>query len=237
MAINRYNRKETVTSGYSYLSMKNKAAAAAKARAEGELTDAQKIFNSIDTIFENDTIDLSQGTAILNPNKINYNVGRKESKKLTRLLERLHSDNFFDAVPGSGFTANSAIEKAIDFNNKIVYNNQGVNTFASYTDVVKAYDRLQEMKKAGPGNYLYLFDTETVGGKNTSNIWNPLGITEFAMQKVNLHNGAVEKTKIVLGTADTAENQAIVERILNTLGTSLDPNKSTATLKEYADPS
>ena len=74
MAINRYNRKETVTSGYSYLSMKNKAAAAAKARAEGEPTDAQKIFNSIDTIFENDTIDLSQGTAILNPNKINYNV-------------------------------------------------------------------------------------------------------------------------------------------------------------------
>ena len=237
MAINRYNRKETVTSGYSYLSMKNKAAAAAKARAEGELTDAQKIFNSIDTIFENDTIDLSQGTAILNPNKINYNVGRKESKKLTRLLEKLHSDNFFDAVPGSGFTANSAIEKAIDFNNKIVYNNQGVNTFASYTDVVKSYDRLQEMKKAGPGNYLYLFDTETVGGKNTSNIWNPLGITEFAMQKVNLYNGAVEKTNIVLGTADTAENQAIVERILNALGTSLDPNKSTATLKEYADPS
>ena len=237
MAINRYNRKETVTSGYSYLSMKNKAAAAAKARAEGELTDAQKIFNSIDTIFENDTIDLSQGTAILNPNKINFNMGRRESKKLTNLLERLHSDNFFDAVPGSGFTANSAIEKAIDFNEKIIYNNQGVNTFASYTDVVKAYDRLQEMKKAGPGNYLYLFDTETIGGKNTSNIWNPLGITEFAMQKVNLYNGAVEKTNVVLGTADTAANQEIVERILNALGTSLDPNKSTATLKEYADPS
>ena len=240
MAINRYNRKETVTSGYSYLSMKNKAAQAAKARAEGEPTEAQKIFKSIDTIFENDTIDLSQGTAVLNPNKINYKQGRKENTKLTKLLTNLHSDNFFDAVPGSGFTANSAIEKAIDFNNKIVYNNQGVNTFASYTNVIGAYDRLQEMKAAGPGNYLYLFDTETIGGKNTSNIWNPLGITEFAMQKVNLYNNTVEKTNVVLGTAPTDANRDIVERILNMLGTSLDDEKATksaASLKEYADPS
>ena len=130
---------------------------------------------------------MSQGTAILNPNKINYNVGRKESKKLTRLLEKLHSDNFFDAVPGSGFIANSAIEKAIDFNNKITYTPQGVNTFASYTDVVGAYDQLQKLKDQG--GHLYLFDTETIGGKNTSNIWNPLGITEFASQKINMATG------------------------------------------------
>ena len=240
MALNRYNRKETVTSGYSYLSMKNKAAQAAKARAEGDPTEAQKIFKTIDTIFENDTIDLAQGVTVFNPNKINYHQGRKENKKLTNLLTSLHSDNFFDSVSSSGFTANSAIEKAIDFNEKIVYNNQGVNTFASYTNVMAAYDRLQEMKAAGPGNYLYLFDTETIGGKNTSNVWNPRGITEYAMQKVDLHTGAVEKTNVVLGTAPTDENRDIVERILNMLGTSLDDEKaakSAASLKEYADPS
>ena len=238
MAINRYNRKENITSGYSYLSMKNKAKKASEARAEGDYSKAQKIFDDIDYIFENDTIDLSQGTTVLNPNIINYKPKRQESEKLTNLLKQLHSDNFFDAVPGSSFTANSAIEKAIDFNNKIVYNNQGVNTFASYTNVIGAYDRLQEMKQAGAGNYLYLFDTETIGGKNAANIWNPLGITEFAMQKIDLATNAVNKTNIVLGTADTAENKEVVERILNALGTSLDPKKaSSSMIKDYADPS
>ena len=217
----RYNRKQTVSSGYGYMSMKNKAMQAKQARAEGNYNEAQQVFDAIDNIFSNEEIDLNKATAILNPNKIRVNQRRKESTDLTSLLTQLHSDNFFELVPNSGFTPNSAIEKAIDFNNKITYNQQGVSTFASYTDVIASYERLQEMKKAGAGNYLYLFDTETIGGTNKSNIWSPLGITEFAMQKVDLGTGAVNKTNIVLGTADTLENRDTIETILNALGTSL----------------
>ena len=238
MALNRYNRQTKITSGYTGLSMANKVRQGHQARVDGDYSEAQRIFDDIAYIFQEEHIDLNKATPVINSNKINYKQNRKESTKLTNLLTRLHSENFFDSVPGSGFTANSAIEKAIDFNEKIVYNQQGVSTFASYTDVIGAYERLQEMKKDGPGNFLYLFDTETIGGKNTSNIWNPLGITEFAMQKVDLTTNAVTKTNIVLGVADTQANKDTVEKILNALGTSLDPKKAnSASLKQYADPS
>ena len=236
MANQKYNRKETVSSGYSVISMKNKIKKAQLARAEGDYSEAQKILDDIDYIFQNDTIDLNKATSVLN-SKIKTHDSRIESSKLTNLLKRLHSDNFFDLTSKSGFTANSAIEKALDFNEKIVYNQQGVNTFASYTDVVESYKTLQEMKKAGSGNYLYLFDTETIGGTNKSNIWNPLGITEFAMQKIDLGSNEVTKTNVVLGTADTVENKKMIERILNALGTTLgDPEISDST-KIVNDPS
>ena len=236
MANQKYNRKETVSSGYSVISMKNKIKKAQLARAEGDYSEAQKILDDIDYIFQNDTIDLNKATSVLN-SKIKTHDSRIESSKLTDLLKRLHSDNFFDLTSKSGFTANSAIEKALDFNEKIVYNQQGVNTFASYTDVVESYKTLQEMKKAGSGNYLYLFDTETIGGTNKSNIWNPVGITEFAMQKIDLGSNEVTKTNVVLGTADTVENKKMIERILNALGTTLgDPEISDST-KIVNDPS
>lgn len=216
----RYNKKETVTYGHAVLSMKNKVQKATKAREDGDLDKAQKVLDDIDYIFQNDTVDLSKATPVISK-KWNTHNRRLEDQNVTRLLTDLHSDNFFEIVPNKGFGSNSAIEKAIDFNNKIIYNQQGVMSFASYTNVIDSYKRLQEMQKAGPGNYLYLFDTETIGGKNRANIWNPLGITEFASQKIDLHTGEVTKTNIVMGIRDTVENKQKVEKILNALGTTL----------------
>lgn len=224
MANQRYNRKETITDGFGTISIKNKIKKVQQARAEGDYDAAQQILDDMDYIFQNDDLNLSTATAVLN-DKLSTTGARIESEKLTKLLTSLHSDNFFELVPSGGFSANSAIEKAIDFNDKIVYNQQGVSTFASYTNVVKSYERLQEMKAAGPGNFLYLFDTETIGGKNTSNIWNPLGITEFAMQKIDLATNEVTKTNIVMGVADSIENQKKVEKILNALGSTLGDTK------------
>jgi hypothetical protein len=221
---NRYNRKETVTYGHAVLSMKNKIEKITKAREDGELDKAQLILDNIDYIFQNDTIDLSEATPVISKKWDTHNR-RLEDQNVTKLLTNLHSDDFFEIVPNKGFGPNSAIEKAIDFNDKIVYNQQGVMSFASYTNVVESYKRLQDMKEAGPGNYLYLFDTETIGGKNRSNIWNPLGITEFASQKIDLQTGDVTKTNIVMGIRDTIENKEKVEKILNALGSTLgDPN-------------
>ena len=236
MANQKYNRKETVSSGYSVISMKNKIKKAQQARSEGNYSDAQKILDDIDFVFQNESIDLNKATPVLNSKMVTHD-SRIESEKLTNLLKSLHNENFFELVPKSGFSANSAIEKAIDFNDKIVYNQQGVNTFASYTDVMESYKRLQEMKKSGAGNYLYLFDTETIGGTNKSNVWNPLGITEFAMQKIDLGSNEVVKTNVVLGTADTIENKKMMERILNALGSTLGDPELDGVTKMTNDPS
>ena len=227
----RYNKQETITSGYSYISMKNKIKKINEARLEGDYSEAQRIIDDIDKIFENEIVDLNKATTVIN-NKWSTHNRRKESEKLTRLLTNLHNDNFFQIAPNTGFTANSAIEKAIDFNHKIVYTQQGVSTFASYTDVVGAYDQLQELKQKG--GHLYLFDTETIGGKNTSGIWNPLGITEYASQKINMATGAYEKTNIVLGIQDSIENKQKVEKILNALGSTLNDKEVSANLTNDA---
>jgi hypothetical protein len=238
LAKNIYNKKENITSGHSVISMKNKAKKAQAARLDENYTEAQRIFDDMEYIFQNDAVDLTQAVPVINAKTFETNKGgRVKSSKLNDLLNKLHSDNAFLLTPKSGYTANSAIEKAIDFNDKIVFNQQGVSTFASYTDVIKSYERLQEMKNAGPGNYLYLFDTETIGGKNKSNIWNPLGITEFAMQKIDLATNEVTKTNIVLGTADTLENKKVVEKILNALGSSLDDSNVSPGSMPTIDPS
>lgn len=229
----RYNRKETVTYGHAALSIKNKIKKATQARAEGDYDAAQQILDDMEYIFQNDVIDLNQATPVIS-NKWTAHDARIEDKRVTQLLTKLHSDNFFQVASNTGFTANSAIEKAIDFNNKIVYNQQGVMSFASYTNVVKSYEKLEELKKRGTGNYLYLFDTETIGGKNKSNIWNPLGITEYASQKVDLGTGQVTKTNIAMGIRDTVDNRDKVEKILNALGDTLNDDITSAKLTNDA---
>ena len=219
MARRRYNRKETVKKGYAADSIRTRKAK--EYRYEGQYSAAAKeIFTAIDIAFGNDEIDLNTATSVINY-KTKVGPPRVESTRLTELLTRLHSDNFYYASdPQKRFGPSYAIERAIDFNNKVNYTQQGVMTFASYTNVMDSYNRLQEMKGKA-GHYLYLFDTETIGGKNASNIWNPLDITEFAMQKVDLATGEVTKTNIVMGINDTPEMKRKVEKILNALGSTL----------------
>ena len=219
MARRRYNRKETVKKGYAADSIRTRKAK--EYRYEGQYSAAAKeIFTAIDIAFGNDEIDLNTATSVINY-KTKVGSPRVESTRLTELLTRLHSDNFYYASdPQKRFGPSYAIERAIDFNNKVNYTQQGVMTFASYTNVMDSYNRLQEMKGKA-GHYLYLFDTETIGGKNASNIWNPLDITEFAMQKVDLATGEVTKTNIVMGINDTPEMKRKVEKILNALGSTL----------------
>ncbi len=236
MARQFYNRRSTVSNSHSYNVMKNKARQAAQARQQGDYDAAQKIFDEIDYIFGDKEIDLTKATKVINSNKFHVKgANRKESTKLTNLLNKLHSDNAFESMPTTGFHKNSAIEKAIDFNGKISFVEQDVSTFASYSDMIKAYDRLKDMQGKA-GNYLYLFDTETFGGTNRSKIWNPLGVTEFAMQKIDLATGDFTKTNIVLGMNPTIENKKLVNKILNALGTSLnDPDVKDGDIK--IDPS
>ena len=219
MARRRYNKKETIKKGYAADSIR--ARKAKEYRYEGQYSAAaQKVFEAIDIAFGNEEIDLNTATSVINY-KLNTGTVREESSKLTQLLTRLHSDNFYYAdMSKAKFGPNTAIEQAIDFNNKINYTQQGVMTFASYTNVIDSYNRLQEMKGKA-GHYLYLFDTETVGGTNASKIWNPLDITEFAMQKVDLATGEVTKTNIVMGLDDSFEMKQKVEKILNALGSTL----------------
>ena len=229
MARNYYNKKENVVKNSTVLKMKNKQRKIKEARQQGNYDYAQQVFDDFDYIFQTPEIDLSQATQVISPFKAKTYTSRKESPNLTNLLKNLYVSDFFTLFSDTGTHANSAIDKAIDFNEKIIMNEQGVSTFASYTNVVKSYDTLQRLKR--DGGHLYLFDTETIGGKNLSNIWNPLGITEFAMQKIDLQTGKYVKTNIALGVEDNQANKDMVEKILNALGDSLYDDKKKKELK------
>ena len=99
--------------------MKNKIKKINEARIEGDYSEAQRILDEVDEVFQNEVIDLNKATTVIN-NKWSTHDRRKESETVTRLLTNLHNDNFFQVAPNTGFTANSAIEKAIDNNIMIV---------------------------------------------------------------------------------------------------------------------
>ena len=141
-------------------------------------------------------------------------LGRIENPAFSRLMSDLFQRETFQQLAQVTTTPSEMMERAIDLNGKInVDVNQKTKTFSSIQDLKEAFDYLQEIK-TNKGD-LFIFDTETIGGKNRTGIWNPLAITEFAMQQYNYGTGQTTKTNIVLGLANNADNQRVYEQILS----------------------
>ena len=212
----RYNKNNTILKGNEYVLKRIRVKQSKASREDGDLKQVSNILDDFSYVFGGDISNIvdSNGVQFINTNTIKTNTPVVESKEVTKILQQLQSDKFFDVVSDKVNHPNNAINKAIDFNNKINYTKQSVSTHASLTNINNAYEKFKNMKEIGKGQLLYIFDTETVGGKDASKVWSPLGITEFAMQKVNLENNKTSATNIVLGIAPTKENTETYEKII-----------------------
>ena len=202
----KYNRNRTVSRGLSQYN---------KLKDIRRMSPAEKL----QYLYSGDEVDLKdpEGIVLLNSG-MNYKelgkeVGKIENKNLSILLKNMYDAEIFQSLAKKTNTAEEMVIKAIDFNNRIdISTKQKTKTFSSISGLKTVYDNFKQLQQDN-GN-LFIFDTETFGGRTKSNIWTPAGITEFAMQEVNLGTGDVKNTNILMGIAPTAENRALKERII-----------------------
>ena len=202
----KYNRNRTISSGLSKYN---------KIKDIKNMTAVEKL----QYLYSEDEIDLkdSEGILLLNSGMNYKEIGKEvkkiENKNLTKLIENLYDSGIFQTLAQKTTSPEEMVIRAIDFNNKIdISTKQKTKTFSSISDLKTVYKNFKQLQKDS-GN-LFIFDTETFGGRTKSNIWTPAGITEFAMQEVNLGTGDVRNTNILMGIAPTAENREIKRRIL-----------------------
>ena len=202
----KYNRNRTISSGLSKYN---------------QLKDIKKMSpaEKLQYLYSGDEIDIRDPEGILllnsgmNYKELGKEVSKIENKNLSILLKNIYDAGVFQSLAKKTTTAEEMVIKAIDFNNRIdISTKQKTKTFSSISGLKTVYDNFKQLQQDG-GN-LFIFDTETFGGRTKSNIWTPAGITEFAMQEVNLGTGKVENTNILMGIAPTAENREIKKRII-----------------------
>ena len=202
----KYNRNRTISSGLSKYN---------KVKDIKNMTAVEKL----QYLYSEDEIDLkdSEGILLLNSGMNYKEIGKEvkkiENKNLTKLVENLYDSGIFQTLAQKTTSPEEMVIRAIDFNNRIdISTKQKTKTFSSISDLKTVYKNFKQLQQDG-GN-LFIFDTETFGGRTKSNIWTPAGITEFAMQEVNLGTGDVKNTNILMGIAPTVENREIKERII-----------------------
>lgn len=216
----RYNKKKDfVDSPLNPIELQRKAKTAAEIRKQNKENTTPKSAKSVlnfqeelSQIFKPKTINLSdgQGIDIINNNKVNPIGGLQiEDKKITNLVHQLQSRGFYDVYSG--------LINREDVSNTFSWSNQQVGLTASLTDIKRKHEKLKEFKKNPGGRHLYIYDTETIGGTNSSGIWNPSGITEFSMRDINLETNKVKNTNIVLGIQETPENKKLYDDIVKLL--------------------
>ena len=213
-----YNNRTYVNRGLSKITRAKNIVAQRKKQNSIEDVAPQSSKEKLLEVYSGTEIDISDpnGYYLLNSGyrvKDKGGLGRIESPAFSRLMSDLFQRETFQQLAQVTTTPSEMMERAIDLNGKInVDVNQKTKTFSSIQDLKEAFDYLQEIK-ANKGD-LFIFDTETIGGKNRTGIWNPLAITEFAMQQYNYGTGQTTKTNIVLGLAGNADNQRVYEQIL-----------------------
>lgn len=168
-------------------------------------------------VYSGKHIDIRDSGGILLMNSgMNFRTNKltkTENKDFTDVVEDIYNRGVFEAIANKSNTAKQMTLNAIDYNNKIAFSmNQKTKTFSSIHDIKMVYDNFKDLRQRDGD--LFIFDTETIGGKSRSGIWNPLGITEFAMQEVNLGTNDYTSTNIVMGIAPTKQNRDIKEKII-----------------------
>ncbi len=140
-------------------------------------------------------------------------LSRIENPAFTGLLEDLFQREVFQQLAQSRTTATEIMDRAVDLNGRInISTAQKTKTIGSIQDLKHTYSYMEQIENQ-KGN-IFIFDTETIGGKNRTDIWNPLAITEFAMQQYNYGTGQTTSTNIVMGLAKNADNQRVYEDII-----------------------
>ena len=164
-------------------------------------------------VYSGKNIDIKDPSGILllnsgsnfKTNKLN----KIENKEFTKMVEDIYNRDVFKDIAQK----TQGKTPFVNFNGQINFTtNQKTKTFSSIHDIKKVYDNFNTLRENS--GHLFIFDTETIGGKSQAGIWNPLGITEFAMQDVDLATNDYKATNIVMGIVPTEQNRRVKEQIL-----------------------
>ena len=216
----KHNKNISVSSGTTrYLSMKNEVRKMKNKKGEeqAELTDSIEWIQNVYSGTEIDIKDTS-GIYLMNSgyNLTSPHVVQTVDPGLTKIISNMKELGVFEQLASKTTSSEEIMWRAVDLNGKInVTTNQKTRTMSSIADVKASYDTFNKIR-ANKGK-IYWFDTETIGGKNQHGIWNPLGITEFAMQEYDFSSNTYKKTNIMMGIAPTEENLTIYDKIVELL--------------------
>ena len=126
-------------------------------------------------------------------------------------IENLYSNDFYSVISGKASTGEDLMVKAIENNKKVSINNQKGKSNESLKAVMDKYDLMQQVKENN-GSY-FVYDLETLGGKDAHGIWRPTHITEFSMHEYSADGSKSNKVDIVLGWKDNKETENLLNRI------------------------
>ena len=215
-----YNRTTSVNAGSTTnLSIKNRIKKLKEENSKDDpanvVIDASNAADIWKQVYSGESIDvLEPGTIKIINDSFNYaqeKAVRVEDKRITELMKRLHNNRIFEQI-SKGSLPEEIMNRAIDYNNRISYSVQKfTDNNSSLADMKKAYKHLKQVQE-NKGK-VFIFDTETIGGKNTSGVWQPTAITEFAMQEIDYATGETKKTNIVMGIAPTKKNQELLDTV------------------------
>lgn len=156
-------------------------------------------------------------------------------RKLTRIGDK--KTNFFEIIGNKKNNSEEMLGMTIK-NLEIIHSKQRGKANESINSWKESYKHYNSIKSNGGS--LFVWDLETIGGKDTNDIWRPTGITEFAVQEYDAKTGkALNNINVLLGLSDKNKKET-VEKIKKAIenGT-LDSNeelKVTAMrLAKYAD--
>jgi hypothetical protein len=211
-----YNRKKRANSGtkkWQQIKQEMQGIDIYESDPTNKMSYQQRIAEALD----NQGIDINDPNGwVIYGDKFKYKEHgspRTEPTELTALLNRLTEQNVFQQLEQKVTSPEEMIMRTIDLNNKIAINkNQRFKSFSSLNDIKRTYDEFERLRKEN--GRMFIFDTETYGGKTSGTVWTPMGITEFSMREVNMNDGSlIKKTNIVLGIAPTKENEAMLNEI------------------------
>lgn len=215
-----YNRTTSVNAGSTTnLSIKNRIKKLKEQKSQDDpanvVIDASNAADIWKQVYSGESIDvLEAGTIKIMNEKFNYaqeKAAKTEDKRVTQLMNRLHNNGIFQQI-STGALPEEIMDRAIDFNDRISFSTQSfADNNSSFADMKKSYKHLKQVQE-NKGK-VFIFDTETIGGKNTSGIWQPTAITEFAMQEIDYATGETKKTNIVMGVAPTKKNQELLDTV------------------------
>lgn len=168
-----------------------------------DITAVQDFVNTF--VNQSKAVVRDNNTLILRSSRKPFN--RVDESTVTRdALELLNTNKFF----------NDVVNKTQPSNVPLKYHNlANINTTTSYDNMSKVFDKYESIIKSN--GTIIGYDLETLGGMS-GGVWNPLGITEFGINKQQIANGKVVKTSseniVLTGNVNHAAELAKIKQIL-----------------------
>lgn len=162
-----------------------------------------------ESIFSGREAVLKSNIGTVANNKYKYSsknaIKNYEYNKVTSAIQRLHENKFYDVIAGKVQTGEETMVKAIESSKKIKINNQKGKSNENLPTVIDKYHTIQNVRDNNGSFFVY--DLETLGGKDAHGIWRPTHITEYSMHEYNSVTGeAINQTDIVLGWKEKEAN-------------------------------